>query len=131
MLRIPASVTKNRVKYRVVKVSSKAFYKHNNLRKVIIGKHVTAIGNKAFAYNRKLKFASLGRSVTKIGTKSFYGNKKLKKLVISGKKLRTVGTKAFSSGQSGKIIVKAVKGKQKKYCRLLRKAGMKSKIRVS
>ena len=58
-------------------------------------------------------------------------NKKLKKLVISGKKLRTVGTKAFSSGQSGKIIVKAVKGKQKKYCRLLRKAGMKSKIRVS
>ena len=62
---------------------------------------------------------------------SFYGNKKLKKLVISGKKLRTVGTKAFSSGQSGKIIVKAVKGKQKKYCRLLRKAGMKSKIRVS
>lgn len=131
VLRIPASVTKNRVKYRVVKVSSKAFYKHNNLRKVIIGKHVTAIGNKAFAYNRKLKFASLGRSVTKIGTKSFYGNKKLKKLVISGKKLRTVGTKAFSSGQSGKIIVKAVKGKQKKYCRLLRKAGMKSKIRVS
>ena len=111
-------------------VSSKAFYKHNNLRKVIIGKYVTAIGNKAFAYNRKLKFASLGRSVTKIGTKSFYGNKKLKKLVISGKKLRTVGTKAFSSGQSGKIIVKAVKGKQKKYCRLLRKAGMKSKIRV-
>ena len=65
---------------------------------MIIGKHVTAIGNKAFAYNRKLKFASLGRSVTKIGTKSFYGNKKLKKLVISGKKLRTVGTKAFSSG---------------------------------
>lgn len=130
VLRIPASVTKNRVKYRVVKVSSKAFYKHNNLRKVIIGKYVTAIGNKAFAYNRKLKFASLGRSVTKIGTKSFYGNKKLKKLVISGKKLRTVGTKAFSSGKSGKIIVKAVKGKQKKYCRLLRKAGMKSKIRV-
>ena len=83
------------MKYRVVKVSSKAFYKHNNLRKVIIGKHVTAIGNKAFAYNRKLKFASLGRSVTKIGTKSFYGNKKLKKLVISGKKLRTVGTKAL------------------------------------
>ena len=130
VLRIPASVTKNRVKYRVVNVSSKAFYKHNNLRKVIIGKYVTAIGNKAFAYNRKLKFASLGRSVTKIGTKSFYGNKKLKKLVISCKKLRTVGTKAFSSGKSGKIIVKAVKGKQKKYCRLLRKAGMKSKIRV-
>ena len=130
VLRIPASVTKNRVKYRVVNVSSKAFYKHNNLRKVIIGKYVTAIGNKAFAYNRKLKFASLGRSVTKIGTKSFYGNKKLKKLVISGKKLRTVGTKAFSSGKSGKIIVKAVKGKQKKYCRLLRKVGMKSKIRV-
>lgn len=90
---------------------------------------VTKIGNNAFKNKKKLTKVIITSNIKSIGKKAFYGCKKLKSITINSKKLSKVGSKAFS-GVPSKAKVTVVKGKVKKYRRLLRNAGLSKKIKV-
>ncbi|MCM1499189.1 MAG: Ig-like domain-containing protein [Clostridium sp.] len=80
---------------------------------------VNAIDDFAFKNNKKIKKVVIGKNVTAIGKQAFYGCKKLKMIDVRTKKLSKVGSKAFKK-ISKKPTVKVPKGKIKKYSKLFR-----------
>ncbi len=96
VMKIPATVTYKKVKYKVVAVGKNSFAKKKKIRKVIIGKNITSIERKAFYKAKKLRFVD-----------------------IRTKKLRKVGKKAFK-GIFSSAKIKVPKSRKKKYVRLLR-----------
>ena len=52
---IPATVTYNKVTYKVTAIGNKAFKDCKNLKKIVIGKNVTKVGTDAFKNCKKLK----------------------------------------------------------------------------
>lgn len=90
---------------------------------------VTQIGSGACKGNTKLKKITVGKYVTTIGAKAFYGCKSLKKVTITSKKLKKVGSKAFTNTHK-KLVVKVPKSKLKSYQKLLKGKGMKKTAKV-
>lgn len=118
---IPATVTKDGVTYKVVKIAKNAFKNSKKLRSITIGKNVKEIGNNAFKGCKNLTKVTTGKALTKIGKFAFAGDKKLKNINFSkSKKLKSVGKKAFN-GINAKVKLKAPKGKVKAYKKLLKK----------
>ena len=95
---IPATVTYQKMKFKVTEISKNAFKKQKKLTKVTIGKNVT-----------------------KIGANAFYGDKKLSKVTIKGKKLKKIGKNAFKKIKKSATF-KVPKGKAKAYKNMLKKA---------
>ena len=89
---------------------------------------IRSIGNGAFKNNKKIKKVIIGKNVTAIGKKAFYGNKKLKKVIVKSTKLKKIGKKAFFRKAGKKIVFKVPKKKIKKYKKLLKTAGTKKYI---
>lgn len=103
---IPDVVTYYGVSYKVTSVAAKAFYENDNITSVTIG------GN-----------------VTKIGSKAFTGCSNLSNIVISGKNLTSVGTKAFREINK-KAVVTVPSGKVKAYKKLLKASGLPDTVQV-
>ncbi len=95
---IPATVTYQKMKFKVTEISKNAFKKQKKLTKVTIGKNVT-----------------------KIGANAFYGDKKLSKVTIKGKNLKKIGKNAFKKIKKSATF-KVPKGKAKAYKNMLKKA---------
>lgn len=137
----------------VTTIGSKAFYKAEALKKIAVPAKTTKIGKNAFDGCKKLASVSLGKSVktidssafancpalkkltlpakvTTIGSKAFYKNKNMKTITIKSTKLKKVGKNAFK-GISSKAKVKVPKSKVKAYTKLLKKAGLPSKAKVT
>lgn len=95
---IPATVTYQKMKFKVTEISKNAFKKQKKLTKVTIGKNVT-----------------------KIGANAFYGDKKLSKVTIKGKNLKKIDKNAFKKIKKSATF-KVPKGKAKAYKNLLKKA---------
>ena len=95
---IPATVTYQKMKFKVTEISKNAFKKQKKLTKVTIGKNVT-----------------------KIGANAFYGDKKLSKVTIKGKNLKKIDKNAFKKIKKSATF-KVPKGKAKAYRNLLKKA---------
>ena len=95
---IPATVTYQKMKFKVTEISKNAFKKQKKLTKVTIGKNVT-----------------------KIGANAFYGDKKLSKVTIKGKNLKKIDKNAFKKIKKSATF-KVPKGKAKAYKKLLKKA---------
>ena len=144
---IPATVTVNGKKARVIAIGDKAFYKDAKLTTVTIGKYVKTVGKNAFYGCKKLKTVKGGASVTAIkagafrgcvklsaitlnrkvetvGGKAFYGCKKLKTVTVKTAKLTasSVGAKAFK-GIYAKATFKCPKKQLSAYKKLFRKKG--------
>ncbi len=91
---IPAKATYRKTSYRVTVVAKKAFFSHQSLTKVTVGKNVTKIASQAFA-----------------------GCKQLKEIHIETTKLKKVGKKVvYNTANELRIIVP--KGKGEEYNRL-------------
>ena len=95
---IPATVTYQKMKFKVTEISKNAFKKQKKLTKVTIG-----------------------NNVTKIGANAFYGDKKLSKVTIKGKNLKKIGKNAFKKIKKSATF-KVPKGKAKAYKNMLKKA---------
>ena len=83
---IPATVTINNTKYKVVKIDQKAFSKCTKLKKITIGKHISAIDKYAFKgcknlYRIILKGAAL--KPNKIKTGAFKNTSPKMKVIVS------------------------------------------------
>lgn len=105
-IRIPATVKVNGVSCKVVKISDGAFKGCKKLTKAVIGKNVTQIGKNAFS-----------------------GCKKLKKIQIQSTGLKSVGKKSFANIYK-KASFTVPKKKAAAYKKLLKKAGMKSSMKI-
>lgn len=157
-VKIPSSVKKNGITYKVTGIRAKAFKNNRKIQKVIIGGNVTQIGNSAFQGCTALKNITIGKAVKsignsafanctaikkitlpanvrKIGAKAFYNCKSITKLEIQSTKLKesNIGTKAFSkvgSKNYGKLLVKVPKKKLALYKKILRKKGLNTKVKI-
>ncbi len=118
------------VKYKVTSIGSKAMQNNKKITTLTIGSNVKSIGANAFAGCTKLKTVTIGNTsksnLTTIGKNSFKGCKKLKKVTIKSTKLRSVGKQAFK-GTKSSLKVKAPSKQVKKYKKLFKKAGLKTK----
>lgn len=106
-LTIPASVTIQKVKFKVTEIGSKAFKKQKKLEKVTIGSNVK-----------------------KIGSQAFYGTKKLENITIKSKGLNSVGKNAWK-GISSKAVIRVPKSKLNTYTRLLRGKGQAKTVKIT
>lgn len=79
---------------------------------------VTSIASRAFKGNRRVISVTVGENVTEIGAGAFWGCRKLKKIVIRSKKLKKIGANCIRNIHR-KAVIKAPKGKVRKYKKLL------------
>ena len=84
---IPATVTINDEKCKVVTIGKEAFKGNTSITKVVIGKYVETIGTKAFAGLKNLEEIYInGSKVNKVSEKAFYKISKNAKFYIKAKK---------------------------------------------
>lgn len=86
--------------------------------------NVTEIAPNAFKNCKKLKSVVIGKKVKTIGAKAFAGCNNLKKVTIKSTVLKKVGKNAFK-GTSKKANIKVPKAKKKVYVKLLKGKGIK------
>ncbi len=106
---IPATIKIKGSTYKVTSIADKALQKKTKLKKVVIGKNVSAIGKNAF-----------------------YGCKKLKTIQIKTSKLtaKKVGKNAFK-GIYKKAKIKVPAKKQKAYKKILKTAGVGKEVKIT
>lgn len=128
-VKIPDTIKKNGVTYRVTAIANKAFDKSKKLKKVTVGNNVVSIGSSAFASDTALTTVVLGKSVKTIGKSAFAGNKKLKNITIKSTLISKVGAKAFSKiAAKAKISVPAKK--LKAYKKTMKNKGQSSSVKI-
>ena len=92
---IPATITVNGSKYKVVSIAKNAFKNNKKLTKVKIGKNVGTIGANAFLNCKNLKTVEGGKGITKIKSNAFKSCVKLSKITLHSK-VKTVEKGAFN-----------------------------------
>ena len=149
-IKIPATVTKNGDKYKVVKIADKAF-KGSDLSTIAMGSNVKSIGKSAFSNCKSLIEVKIGKNVTTIGQNAFYkcpeltsitipakvskigksafrNCKKLDNITIKSKKLKSSTVDANAFKDVNKYCgVSVPKAKLKAYKKLLRSKGLPKK----
>ncbi len=105
-IKIPNTVKKNAVTFKVVTIADKACKNNKKVTKITIPKNVTTIGKYAFS-----------------------GCKKLKSIKISSKKLKKVGKKALK-GINKKAVIDVPNSKVKSYKRLFKKKGQAKTVKI-
>lgn len=129
---VPAKVTIEGKAYKVTAIGSKAFANaKKRLVTAAIGKYVTSIGKSAFENCKKLKKVKGGKAVTSIGAKAFKGCRALRACApTASKKLKRIGTYAFSGTKRLLSITIASKALKKKTVKgSLKKSSIKT-VRV-
>lgn len=128
---IPATITIDKVTYKVTSIADNAFKGNKKIKKIVIGNNIISIGKNAFAKCTKLTSITIGKNVTKIGKNAFSSCKKLRTVIIKSKKLtkKSVAKGAFS-GISKKTVVKVPKSKYKIYKKLLLAKGLHKKAKI-
>ncbi|WP_373215749.1 Ig-like domain-containing protein [Ruminococcus sp. 5_1_39BFAA] len=100
---------------------------------VIIGSKsfmITSIADKAFRNYTKLKAVSLGLNIKAIGKQAFSGCKNLKTILMTSKKLKTVGKNAIKS-INAKAVIDVTDSKVKSYKKIFKSStGFKSTMTV-
>ena len=91
---------------------------------------VTSVNKGAFKNNKKLKSITIGANVTVIGANAFSGCSKLSNINIKTTKLKKIGSKAFK-GINKKAKIKVPKKRLTKYKKMLYKAGVSSKSKIT
>ncbi len=90
---------------------------------------VTEIAQGALKGCKKLQQVTIGTNVTKIGKSAFEKSAKLKKITINSKVLNSIGKNALK-GINKTCAIKVPKKQKAKYNKLLKKAGLKSSMKV-
>ena len=94
VITIPATVTKDGVKYTVTSIGNYAFYRYSSLTSVDIPDGVTSIGNGAFEICHSLTSITIPDSVTSIGNSAFDSCDSLTSVTIPDS-VTSIGDSAF------------------------------------
>ena len=125
---IPSSVVIDGKKYKVTKVSEKAFQKCKKLEKVVLPGSIVKIGEKSFAGCKGLEKVVVKKNVETIDKGAFKGCKNLKSLEIKSKKITSIGKNALK-GVPKDATIKVPKGNKSEYEKMLRDAGFKGRVK--
>lgn len=113
-VKIPDSITKDGIVYRVTSVAANAFKNNKKIVKIVVGKNVQKIGANAFYGCKKLKSVSMNDGIVSIGEKAFYKCTGLTKITLVNS-LTSIGKQAFYGCSKLKRIdvwmEKVIKGK--------------------
>ena len=90
---------------------------------------VTAISANAFAKNKKLKKVVIGKKITSIGKKAFFQADHLKKVYIKSKGIKKIGKQSFTE-IGYHAYIKMPDTKYRKYEKLFKKAKVDSDVRL-
>ena len=121
-VKVPNTVTLNKVKYKVTAISAKAFKDNKKLTTLTVGKNVATIGDSALQGAVKLKKLDLSKTNVKtIGKNAVNGCKALTDLKINGNKVKTIKTGALKSGNKKRTITILAKN-QKTFDTVVNKA---------
>jgi hypothetical protein len=101
---IPGAVWVKDCTYKVNKITATAFKNSTALVSVSIGSNVTTIDSYAFAGCTSLTTVSGGSGLTTINTRAFNGDTSLTSFKITSKKLKKIGSYAFSGDKLLKTI---------------------------
>lgn len=74
-IEVPSSIEANEQEYTVVGIDNKAFYKNQNLQKLVISDSVLVVGNFAFMSCKNLESLVIGANVDYIGVSAFQADK--------------------------------------------------------
>ena len=99
VITIPATVTKDGVKYTVTSIGYDAFELCSGLTSVTIPDSVTSIGDFAFSECNSLTSVTIPDSVTSIGNRAFWDCDSLKSITIPGS-VTSIGKSAFAECRS-------------------------------
>lgn len=91
--------------------------------------NVTAISANAFAKNKKLKKVVIGKKIVSIGKKAFYRTDNLKKVYIKSKSIKKIGKQSFTE-IGYHAYIKMPDAKYRKYEKLFKKANVDSDVRL-
>ncbi|MCR4947363.1 MAG: leucine-rich repeat domain-containing protein [Lachnospiraceae bacterium] len=125
---IPSSVVIDGKKYKVTKVSEKAFQKCKKLEKVVLPGSIVKIGEKSFAGCKGLEKVVVKKNVETIDKGAFKGCKNLKSLEIKSKKITSIGKNALK-GAPKDATIKVPKGNKSEYEKMLRDAGFMGRVK--
>lgn len=127
---IPNYTTYKGIKFKVTKISAKAFKNNKKLKQVSIAASITDIGADAFSGCTNLKTVTIGKGLKTIGKNAFRNCKKLTKITIKSTKLKTVGKNALK-GINKKCKIKVPKSKLTKYKKLFKNKGQKKSVKIT
>lgn len=99
-------------------IGSKAFYNCTNLTKITIPTKVTVIGSYAFQNCKKLTKITIPKNVESIGKYAFKGCNKLKTITIKSKKLDNGSKNAMKGLSKSKVTIKVPSSKKSAYKKL-------------
>lgn len=91
---------------------------------------VTSIAAGAFKNCRKLKKITIGKNITAIGKNAFRNDKLLKQIIVKSAKLKSVGKNALK-GIHGKAVIKVPKKKLKSYKKRFKNKGQKKTVKIT
>lgn len=118
-VKIPAYITANDQKIKVVQIGANAFKNCKKITSVRIPATVTDIADNAFYGCRKLASVDIPANVITIGKKAFYGCSKLRKVTIKSKSITQIGSGAFVRNAKNATI-KVPSSRLKAYKKLLK-----------
>lgn len=90
---------------------------------------VNAIGNNAFKGQKKATAVIVGKNIASIGKASFAGDAKVKKITVKSVVLKKVGAKAFK-GIHKKAVIKVPKKQVKAYKKLMKNKGQAKTVKI-
>ncbi len=90
---------------------------------------ITKISDKAFANHKKLKKVTIGKYVSGIGKSAFSGCKKLKTITVKSKKIKSVGKNALKKTYK-KLVIKVPSSKLKAYKKLFKGKGQAKTAKI-
>lgn len=114
VITIHDSVKYNGVNYRITGIGYKAFYRTQNVRKLVIGKNVETIGEDAFFTCKQLRKIVFGDNVKTIKCRAFGNSIRLTKVSLP-KELTKIDDRAFANCKKLKSV-KFEGDKLKKIC---------------
>lgn len=101
--KIPDTIEKDGVTYKVTSVAPNAFKGNKKVTKVTIGNNITTIGKNAFNGCKNLKTVTVGKNVTTIESGAFKGCTALTKVKIPAKTTK-IGKDAFNGCKKLKTV---------------------------
>ena len=131
-IKIPATIKIKGKSIPITSVAKNACAGCKKVTKVSIGSNVTKIGSKAFYQCSQLKSITIPKKVTRIDDKAFAKDRKLVSITIKTTKLteKSFGSSAFAD-INGNAKFTVPKAKKKSYEKILRKTGIKKKVKIA
>ncbi len=129
-IKIPSTIKKNGVSYKVTAIGKNALKNNKYITDIRIPSSIVKIDTGAFEGCTSLKTVTIGTGLKSIGKTAFKNCKKLKTLTIKSTKLKTVGKNAFK-GIYAKCKIKVPAKKVKAYTKLMKKKGQAVTVKVT